>query len=303
MKKKSFLYILLSILSIVYYSCQKDDYTGYSTVVAVEGVQASLTWDTAPPSSIVEEDKKYPFTITLNKAQVVDIHIYAEQTGGDAESKVDFDITDDLVIPAGSTSVSGELKILRDKAIEGTETLTFVIGDERTANASFAGETVNMTIENYIYPNLEITSSWEKDIIYHWTLTDSLGNEFEHTDTLSACEYADIDLLVFDADQNDLGIYDGATSSCPEHISLSGDLADGDYYIWANLYELAFSTPDNSVVTLPITTVVEQFGKMAPATYSQTNSSVILSTDPAETTLKPVIKVTKVGTNYTVTAL
>ena len=154
-------YALLIISALFIASCEKDDYTGYSTLTAVENVNVSLTWDAeAPPATLVEGDQSFPFTLTLDKKQVVDVHLHVIQAGGDADHD-DFSVTEELIIPAYTTSASGVLTINRDKVIEGDETLVVQIGDERTANATLAPQTITINIGNYIYPTLNLTFEWE----------------------------------------------------------------------------------------------------------------------------------------------
>lgn len=279
-------FVLLVLCTFVISSCEKEDNTGQSTLTASDA-KGTLNW--TAPASLIEDDIDFPFTITLDKPQVADIHIYVSHSGT-ATADEDFSVTDELIIPAFRTSVEGLLKIKGDAAIEEDETVTIQIGDERTANVNFATQTFTVQIQNRVYPNLDLTFDWSATVSYDGT-------------SVELCDSTDIDVLVFDADNNDLGIYGAATGACPEHLTLETQ-PDGDYYLWANLYVSTIAPTDGSVISMPITTTATQPGKFEEVVYSQTAGSVITSADPTDgSTLKPVMKVTKSGLNYTLTPL
>jgi hypothetical protein len=278
-------YALLIISALFIASCEKDDYTGYSTLTASDA-KATLEW--TAPASVVEGELVYPFTITLDKKQVADIHIPIT-VSGTATSGADYSVSDEIIISAFTTSASGELKIMGDADIEETETVTVQIGDDKVANVDFAAQTKTVEILNRVYPNLDLTFDWSGEVTYDGA-------------TVELCDEVDMDIYVFDVDNNDLGIYNAATGACPEHLTFESQ-ADGDYYLWANLYASSVAPTDGSVISFPITTYATQPGNFEDVMYSQAAASVIVSTDPAEDTFKPVMKVTKAGTNYTITPL
>ena len=288
MKKYYFLSLLVLCVAIV--SCQKDDYTGYSTLEASDA-KGTLSWTAAaPPASMVEQDTSFNFTITLDKPQVADIHIVISQIGGNATADSDFTLTDEIIIPAYQTTGSGTFKVIADEDIETNETVTFRIGDVSLSNLDFAPQTFTVELQNYVKSNLDLTFDWSGTATYDGA-------------SVELCDEVDIDILVFDVDNNDLGIYGAATGACPEHLTLDG-LADGDYYLWANLYASTVAPTDGTVVSMPITVTATQPGLFENVVYNQTPSSVITSQDPTDgSTLKPVAKVTVSGTNYTITAL
>lgn len=293
-------YALLIISALFIASCEKEDYTGYSTLTAVENVNVSLTWDEAPPATLVEGGQSFPFTLTLDKKQVVDVHVHVIQSGGDADHD-DYSVTEELVIPAYATSASGVLTINKDKVIESTETLIIQIGDVRTANANFTPQTITIGIENYIYPSLNLTFEWDGNVVRTDTVFQVPGPAIIHTDTVTFCNNIDLDFYVWDADSLDLGIYDAATpTACPETLELDG-WEDGDYYIAANLYKSSLTNP-LGVAHFPVTTTVEQYGK-SKYVFTQGESS-FTSDSPADGSLfTKILKITVSGTNYTVTPL
>lgn len=291
MNKNILLYVLLLALSAFVASCSKEDYTNESTLTASDA-KGTLTW--TAPTSIVETDTVFPFTITLDKPQVADIHIVVSQVGGDAEAGTDFDVSDELIIPAFTTSVSGEFKIYNDAAIEGAETVTIKIGDNSLANIDFQPVEKTVEIGNAVGSALDLVFDWE-------------GSAMVDGTEVSFCDGVDMDIYVFDVDQNDLGIYGAATGACPEHLVLDG-WDNGDYYLWANLYANGIRPTDGSVVQFPITVSASQSGLFENETYNQAAANVITSADPdyltdEANTYKPIIKVTVSGSNYTITVL
>lgn len=291
MSKNILLYVLLVAISAFVASCSKEDNTGYSNLTASDAT-GTLTWNV--PASITERDTTFTFTITLDKPQIADIHIVVGQTSGDAEEGADFDVSDELIIPAFTTSASGEFKLYNDSAIEGTETVTIKIGDNSLANINF--EPVEKTVEilNAVGSALDLTFDWE-------------GSATVDGVEVSLCDEVDMDIYVFDVDQNDLGIYDAATGACPEHITIDG-WDNGDYYFWANLYANAVRPTDGSVIPFPITVHATQSGLLEDETYNQAAANIINSSDPdydtdGGNTFKPIIKVTVSGSNYTITVL
>ena len=181
-------------------------------------------------------------------------------------------------------------KVIADENIETNESVTFQIGDVSLSNLNFTPQSFTVELQNFVKPNLDLTFDWGATVSYD-------GAEVE------LCDEVDIDILVFDVDNNDLGIYGAATGACPEHLNLEG-LPDGDYYLWANLYASTVAPTDGSIISMPITVTATQPGLFEGVVYNQLPASVITSSDPTDgSTLKPVAKVTVVGTTYTITPL
>lgn len=289
MKKNYFLYLVLALVSTVWVSCQKDDVTGDSSLEASDA-KATLTFDV--PQSIVETDTTFNIKVTLDKPQIADIYIPIH-TSGTAENGSDYAIEDIIIIPAYYTSAIKKFKISNDTDIEQDETVTITIGDETVANVDFAQQSRTITIQNAVSPVLDLTFDWDATVTVD-------GAE------VSLCDEVDIDIYVFDADENDLGIYDAATGACPEHSVR--DWEDGEYYLWANLYANAVHPADGSVVNFPITITASQSGLFEGDTYQQASTNVIKSSDPSyeedgSGVFKPVAKITVNGSNYTITPI
>lgn len=153
MKKILNIKLSLSILfsAILLTSCEKDDFTGDSTLeVATDVVGTiSLTSPLTTSQNVREADEdSFAFTITLNKPQSKDIHVSVIQVSGSAESGTDgdFEFDNDIVIPAYSLTASGTIKIHNDDLQEGDENFTLKIGNANTSNASVASSTVTFVI-------------------------------------------------------------------------------------------------------------------------------------------------------------
>jgi hypothetical protein len=163
--KKQFLIYALSVVAVTFVSCNKDDATGNSTLEVASGVvgTVSLISPLAVSQTVNEGDLgSYEYTITLNKAQVKDIHVSVKQISGTALSSgddKDFEFDNDIVIPAYSTTATGTIHILNDDLEESVETATLQIGFPNTSNASLTSSTVSFTI-NDCYSNLAGTYSY-----------------------------------------------------------------------------------------------------------------------------------------------
>ena len=130
----------LLIVSTITISCDQEDYAGFATLDPTSPTLSIATQ--VQNASLIEDDSEYTFTATLSTVQLVDVKLYITQVSGDATIGADFEVTESLVIPAGSTSATGKIKILSDELIEGTEKVKIQIGDVRTANATIDRKSV-----------------------------------------------------------------------------------------------------------------------------------------------------------------
>lgn len=205
-------------------SCSQEDNTGLSTL-SPTAPSISIA-DNTPGGSLIENDQVYEFVVTLSEKQLVDVKVYANQIGGDATIGDDYELSSSIVIPAGSLSGKGTVKILKDDEAEDTETLTIQIGNEKTANASIAPASISFTILNYEEGDLLIDLEWALSE----TTTDNSGEEIDATD------FADMRLLISSNPDNegDIGEADGGSF---ESLVLSGDTPDGEYYIVTDFYD------------------------------------------------------------------
>ena len=266
-------YTLVSLLSLsaLFFSCDKDDATGDSTIDAVEGVTGVITVPSTTVIEVAEEDEEtFNFSVTIDKPQVVDIHLRVQQISGSAHAGDDFEIPTEIVIPAYSTTASGTVKILSDCEAEGFEDFTIQIGDIATSNATIPSKTISFNIENVLKNDLDLTFAYNKN----FTIA-AVG--------YSLCQIGyDMDYYLLDADFNDTGIYDAATSACPaEHLTLTaGDIADGTYYIFYDIYDDGnLSNAYHDPFTIPTLVSYERCGGINPANFPQEEAFVPKSID------------------------
>jgi hypothetical protein len=208
---------------------------------------------------------------------------------GTAVMGVDYEVsTDMIIIPAGATSASATIEILSTGDIEMDDETIIVTAAPRT-NFTITPFSETLTIlgnGDYINDVLNLEFDWEGEV------------EFE--DDFSSGVYnfcgMDFDFIVYDASFNDIGNTDAQTGACPEHLDIDGEWADGEYiitaYLWANPYaalSLGAGVPisvnfDQEFFSTSGTVVVEEF-----------------TTDTPANTEFAVARVTKNGTQYTVT--
>ena len=228
--KSIFSYIAAFAIGAFMVSCDQEENTGLATL---KPTSPTLTVTTDVSSkSLIEDNSVYAFTATLSEVQLVDTKLYIDQVGGDATMGDDFEVTSYIVIPAGSLTGKGSIKILADDLIEATETVKIQIGDEQTANAKLTPATMDFTILNYTDGDLAIDLSWEIASI----ATDNAGNEFD------ADEFADMRLLI-STSPNNVDVVDEADGGSFESIVLSSSLASGTYYVVADFYDANSDIP------------------------------------------------------------
>lgn len=286
MKNINKILFLLTLSSFVFItSCNEDDHTGDSIInyskptVTLSGMDATIDENSidsdAPPTINV--------TASISAPVQVDIHIPLVQTGGSANGD-DFS-AGTIVIVSGDTSASTDVTILKTGDVEGSETLEIGAADN-IANANLNPFTLNITInDDYINDVLDIELNWDGEVEYEDDNT---------TATYNFCAM-DFDLLIFDATTGmDTGVYDGATTACPESVGFTG-LPDGDYILVVSLYENPYAALGLGE-SVPVTINYNQ-------EFFDTNGSITIndySTDSTSGDI-PVAIVTKNGYNYTVT--
>ncbi len=275
MKNMKLFAFSIAALGLLTTSCSSDDATGDSVLEVNNGVTGTIAAVT--PSlvfgstiNVNEADQdEFTFSVTLSKAQPVDIHLKVKQVGGTA-SAADFS-TEEVVIPAYALSATGTIAILNDCEVEGNETLVIQIGDQTTANASIPTKTVTFNITNYLANGLDLTLNYNKAFSISGT-----------SYTLNQIGY-DIDFYLLDSSMNDTGIYDAAsTGTSPESITIPNDgtLVDGEYYIFYDIYDDGgISGVYHDPFDIPVTVDYERCGGIAPNVFTQEAAFVANSTD------------------------
>jgi len=222
--KSIFSYIAALTIGFFIVSCEQETNADLSTFVPTTPT-LSVTTEVSS-ASLIEDNSVYTYTATLSTAQLVDTKLYVTQISGDATMGADFTIDGSLIIPAGSLSVTGEIKILADELLEGTETVQIQIGDNRVANAALTPATMEFTILNYTEGDLVIDMGWEMSEI----TTDNSGNE------ISPTAFADLRLLV-STGPNNIDIIGGSDGGSFETYVMNEATPDGEYYIVADFYD------------------------------------------------------------------
>lgn len=274
----------LLIVSTITISCDQEDYAGFATLDPTSPTLSIATQ--VQNASLIEDDSEYTFTATLSTVQLVDVKLYITQVSGDATIGADFEVTESLVIPAGSTSATGKIKILSDELIEGTEKVKIQIGDVRTANATITPKTMEFTILNYTSGDLALKMDWALAAI----ATDNSGNE------ISATAFADMRLLISKQPNNlAANIIGEADGSGFESFVLSSTTPDGTYYVVADFY----AANKTIVRDLNLSLTLNQAGVINNSVLNYNKALSNLGT--CNLNFYILTKVVKVGNTYTLT--
>lgn len=273
-------YIMFTSLSIAFFACDKDEYTGDSKLTP--GSPTATVSVPTPAISLVEKDSVFEFTVTLNSPQIVDVSVYLKMIEGDATEGDDFGMDEVVTIPAGKTSATATIEIHEDDVPEATETFKIQIGDERTANAAITPATVEFTILNLSEGDLAVGMSWASD--FH----DESG------EAVAPTAVADLILLITDEDGNVVDVADGGSF---EETVIPGDAPDGTYFVVAGVYDAVNSGIGEETPVLDLTLEYSQLGVASPASLEFPASFVPTACD---WNLYTLASITKTGTTYTV---
>lgn len=224
--KKIIKYNLIALLALVFFisSCDDEDYTNYTEL---NPTSPTITVSGTGGFSLTESETTYKFDVTLSEAQVVDVALYVAQTAGDAISGADYQIVNSnsrVYIPANSTTGTLEIKILTDELIEGTETFTLTIGDEKTANAAITPVDVTFSIDNYTNNEFTFDMYWETDVL------DQIGLDIDDDEAVN------LRIIILNAADSSLWLaIDGSSyesfTYLTDTLSDGSMLPDGDYII------------------------------------------------------------------------
>tara|TARA_B110000208_G_scaffold136024_1_gene164472 strand:- start:647 stop:1879 length:1233 start_codon:yes stop_codon:yes gene_type:complete len=261
------------------FSCESnDDYTGDSVVNATNpSLTVSLGFSNT--ETLIEKEASYAFTVSISEAQIADVIVYLEQTDGTATAGSDFSMPSSVTILKGTMSTTSEITIHSDELVEETETVTIQIGLGNESNVnSVASETVTFNIANLTDGDLVVGMDWNASS----TVTDNYGKE------IGAYDLGDLRLLLTDG----TNILDGADGAVAETYTLVANAPDGVYYIVADFYD-AMDIPAD----LDITLTFDQVGTMNNVT--STFPSAINTNFNCANNFVTLTKITKVGTNYT----
>jgi hypothetical protein len=278
--KNKFIKISFSFLALLLmFSCESnDDYTGDSVVNATNpSLTVSLGFSNT--ETLIEKEASYDFTVSISEAQIADVIVNLVQTAGTATAGSDFSMPSSVTILKGTMSTTSEITIHSDELVEETETVTIQIGLGNESNVnSVASETVTFNIANLTDGDLVVGMDWNASS----TVTDNYGKE------IGAYDLGDLRLLLTDG----TSILDGADGAVAETYTLVANAPDGVYYIVADFYT-AMDIPAD----LDITLTFDQVGTMNNVT--STFPSAINTNFNCANNFVTLTKITKVGTNYT----
>lgn len=279
--KSIFSYAAALTIGLFMASCDQEENTGLATLTPTAPTLSVATQ--VSNASLIEDNSVFTFTATLSETQLVDVKLNIFQVDGDATQGSDFEVTGGLVIPAGSLSASGEVKILADDLVEETETVKIQIGDEKTANATIAPVYMEFTILNYTDGDLAIDLHWDMAS----TTTDNSGEAIDPTD------FADMRLLISTTPDN-VNVYDGADGGSFESFVLASDTPDGEYYVVADFYD----ANSDIVRALNLDVTFNQAGVINNQNFSY--PSAISNDNICSNNFYVLTKITKSGNSYTI---
>lgn len=260
----------------------------------------------APVATSVSEGNQLIINITTDKMIDRSLTFTFKQTGGTADAD-DYSVEPAVIAPY-TKSAQMVINTNIDFDFAASETIVGEIGVYSIAEKYLLNPaTVNpyqltVTINNTVSPDLEIAFSWNADVVIDGDTYDAADNiDFDFI----VCPEAGFDIS--DPWATEIGIYDAATGSSPEHMTLSG-LDNGTYLLVADLYYNDFVGYSDGSVKIPIvatftrqgTSVIDQEVGINPADMMADNTPGF-DNDPSGAYNVVVAKVTVAGDKYTIT--
>jgi hypothetical protein len=228
--KLNYKYILILMSLVVFISCDKEDYTGYSKVdftvpTATYSITGGSNTIVVDESSIdPEEGITFEITATIPEPLSFDTFIDISRTGGTADSS-DFTASR-IKINALSTSGTGTVTIFRTGDLEGDETLVLST-NTNSANVNGSEQFTFNIVNDYLNDNLIVNLAWCGDYDFDLGALGHLVGSFAEID---------IDGLIYDSNFNLVNNFSGATGACPEDVQFGG-MPDGLYYLIIDVYD------------------------------------------------------------------
>ena len=277
---KNILGLTIALLTLA--GCDEDDIQNASTMGPTDPT-GSVSLDFSNPTTLLEGNENFDFTVSLSETQIVDVKVYLSQTGGTATEGEDFTFPSSILIPANTLSATGTISILEDELAEDAETVVITIGSgNKTANAAFTSTTVTINILNLISGDLAASLAWEASE----PVFDSSGNEISPTDI------ADLRFLLTDVPYTT--IVDAADGGSFETLVISESTPDGEYYLVADF----FAADEDVSTDLDLEVELSQLGINDGKTY---NFPAALNTDlTCSASFAILLKLTKTGGVYVV---
>ncbi len=259
-----------------------------------------------PAATSVAEGNQLVINIATDKPIDRSLTFTFRQTGGTANAD-DYSVEPAVIAPYSKTA---QIVITTNVDFDYTATETIIgevgvysIAEKYLLNPKTVNPTkMTITINNTVSPELNVEFSWNADVVIDG-------------DTYDAADYIDFDFIVcpeagFDISDpwaTEIGIYDAATGSSPEHMTLSG-LANGSYLLVADLYYNDFVGYSDGSVKIPIvasftrqgTNIIDTKVGINPAQMMADNTPGF-DNDPSGAYNVVVAKVTVAGNKYTIT--
>lgn len=229
-------YVVAASLLVALSSCSEDDpTTGRTGKSVVTATQTTYT---------IKEGQKLGIELNVDTplSQTMEFKLQVLSTSTatmDDDYAVDADHTDitwgaepgyKIVFPAYASSHTIDLSTVIDfPLVEDTETVTFKLTSAGNGNGlvKAGSDIITVNIENETRsPILDLTFNFDTNFDYMGT-------------PLSTCMIGyDVDIIVYDENGNDLGVFDGQTGACPEMVSLDmRNYPDGTYVFKGFLYD------------------------------------------------------------------
>ncbi|WP_055435697.1 hypothetical protein [Lacinutrix algicola] len=235
--------LCLCVVIASFNSC--DDYDGTDQIADNRPTATATT----TPLVLVEGEAGQMVTITIDKPTTADSEFRVELVSDSALDELDSDLEHidsfdspangfQAIIPALQTSVTFEISALQDNISEGVENKTLRIVANRGQFASVVNDAITIPVTITSVSNFTMTFGWDNGPV------NLFGTDYD------VCANTDMDIYLataagFDIANpwpNEIGLFDAATGACPEQIVLTeGQLADGDYIIFTDLYENGFA--------------------------------------------------------------
>jgi len=226
------------------------------------------------------DETVYTYLVTLDKPLVNDVALsFKVLDGTTATEDVDFEFVNTNV-RAYETTATMDIIIHNDSEVEETEFLNVAVIPGPAPQSSHS---LNPLAE---YPELSITidnfESGDLDVGMEWAADNGSGS--------SGYELADLILLITDAASPYTEVIGGSDGGSAEHVTISSDTPDGDYFVVADVYAM-----DDSDFDIDINVTFDQGGVIQGAKIESPKAmnSRILCNEYVV-----LAKITKSGTSY-----
>lgn len=317
------LFLGVALLFIVLHSCDSDDFTGYSSLIATNPVIS------APLSVIAEEGVTFRLNIALSEPQIADMFVdfRIDEVLSTATLDDDYSLitSSPIRIPAHSTFFTIEFETFLDFAPEGMESIAFIINEERQANGPVNSETLTAYIDdtNNGGCDLEVLLGWDAlyDVVVEVTGTAAYGGPFDlitgadivdGAQQLNGCAFADFDFLTVDDEFVFFyGSFSPQTANCPEvvvypaeGIITNGTATTDTFFIFSELY-LNWGDSEFTSDPEPLP-VIAQFTKQNTVieTWTQDDANAYQTNTPGDfgsfANIQPILEIRKNGCTWTI---